>query len=103
MNECTLDEFQKIILISEKMLEAARQENWDDVTIYERERKKLLAEFFSKSSNLRNTGLSSGIRTILENDREIVRLGAAKREKLRSALQKFNQRKDAVEAYSAVG
>ena len=103
MNDSKLDDFQKIIVISEKMLEHARQEKWDDVTIFERERKELLAEFFSKPTNVRNANLSSGIRAILEKDREIVRLGAVKREKLRSALQKFNQRKDAVEAYSAVG
>ena len=103
MNEAKPDDFQKIISISEKMLEHAREERWDDVTMFEQERKQLLAEFFSKPTNVRSANLSSGIRIILEKDREIVRLGAVKREKLRNALQKFNQRKDAVEAYSAVG
>ncbi|MGR9106096.1 MAG: flagellar protein FliT [Gammaproteobacteria bacterium] len=103
MNQVNPDDFQKIISISENMLEHARQELWDEVTIFERERKQLLAEFFSKPVNVRNPDLSSGIRMILEKDREIVRLGAAKREKLRNALQKFNQGKEAIEAYSAVG
>ncbi|MCI0666525.1 MAG: flagellar protein FliT [Methylococcaceae bacterium] len=103
MNEDKPDDFQTIISISEQMLEHARQERWDDVTICERERKKLLAEFFSKPLNVRKANLSAGIRIILEKDREIVRLGAAKRDKLRKALQKFNQRKDALEAYSAAG
>lgn len=97
------EDFQRIIAISEKMLERAGQDRWDEVTLFEQERKKLLAEFFSKPLNVRNTCLPSGIRFILEKDREIVRLGSAKRDKLRSALQKFNQRKEAVEAYSAVG
>ncbi len=103
MNEAKPDDFQKIISISERMLEHARQEKWEEVTKLEWERKTLLAEFFSRPLNVRNVNLSSGIRAILEKDREIVRLGAVKREKLRCALQKFNQRKEVVEAYSAVG
>lgn len=102
MNEDYRDGFQKIISISEKMLEHARQELWDDVTIFEGERKKRLAEFFSKPVNIRNANLAAGIRIILEKDREIVRLGAVKRDKLRSALQKFGQRKEVIEAYSSV-
>lgn len=103
MNEAKPDNFQKIISISERMLENARQEMWEDVTRSEIERKKLLAEFFTNPINVRNPELSHNIRAILQIDREIVRLGAVKREKLRSALQKFNQRKEVIEAYSAVG
>ena len=103
MNETKSGDFQTILSISEKMLECARQEKWEDVTRSEIERKTLLAEFFTKPINIRNPELSHGIRAILQIDREIVRLGAIKREKLRSALQKYNQRKEVVEAYSAVG
>lgn len=103
MSENLKSDFEKIISISEKMLEHARQERWDEVTHIEQERKELLAQFFSNPMNAQKTELSAGIRKILEKDREIVRLGSAKRDSLRNALQKFNRRKDVVEAYSAVG
>lgn len=103
MSENQSSDFEKIISISEKMLEHARREKWDDVTSFEQERKELMAAYFSKPMNMQKANLSAGIRIILEKDREIVRLGSVKRDNLRNALQKFNQRKDAVEAYSAVG
>ena len=103
MEENVCIDFQTIINLSERMLENARKEKWDDVTIIESERKKLLAEFFSKPVRLKNGWLTTGIRSILEKDREIVKLGSRKRDEMRFALQKFSRGKEIVEAYSAVG
>lgn len=103
MNEQQPNEFQKIISLSDKMLESARQHNWEDVTEIEMERKALMTEFFSNPLALQKGRLANGIRMILEKDREIVRLGSVKREELRDALAKHQRGKDAVEAYSAAG
>ncbi len=103
MNKTQPNNFSEIISLSEQMLENARLHNWDEVTSIEMERKQLMSDFFSHPMKLQKVRLVDGIRQILEKDREIVRLGSAKREELQTALQKFQRGKDAVEAYSAVG
>ena len=98
-----VNEFQKIIHLSDKMLQNAQSEEWEAVTSIENERKELLAAFFAKPMKLAKGQLADGIQSILKKDREIVKLGASKREQLRTALQKISRGKDAVHAYSAVG
>jgi|GEM_PF-874933 len=95
------NEFQRIISLSNQMLENARQQRWDDVSAIEGQRRQLLTEFFSQPVKVQKGILANSIRSILENDREIVRLGAEERDELRGALQKFNRQKHAVHAYSA--
>lgn len=101
MKSNQLNDFQRIISLSNQMLENARRQRWDDVSAIEDQRRQLLTEFFSQPVKVQKGALANSIRSILEKDREIVRLGAEKREELRGALQKFNRQKHAVHAYSA--
>ncbi len=101
MKSNQFNDFQRIISLSNQMLENARQQKWDDVSAIEDQRRQLLTEFFSQPVKGQKSALANNIRSILEKDREIVRLGAEKREELRGALQKFNRQKHAVHAYSA--
>lgn len=101
MKQNHFNDFKKIMSLSEKMLENARQQRWENVSAIEDERRQLLTDFFSQPVNAQKGMLANSIRTILEKDREIVKLGSEKREELRGALQKFNRGKDAVQAYSA--
>ena len=101
MKSNPINDFQRIISLSNQMLENARQQRWDDLSAIEDQRRQLLTEFFSRPVKGPKSALANSIRSILEKDREIVRLGAEKREELRGALQKFNRQKHAVHAYSA--
>ncbi len=101
MKQDQFNDFKKIMSLSEKMLENARQQRWDDVSAIEDERRQLLTDFFSKPVNGQKGMLANSIRAILEKDREIVKLGSEKRDELRGALQKFSRGKDVVQAYSA--
>ena len=92
-------EIQKIIFLSEKMLSQARKEDWENVTQIESQRRELITEFFSQPVHERNGQLTEVIRLILDKDREIIKLGAGRREKLRSALRKINRGKIAVDSY----
>lgn len=98
-NEQSSD-IQKILSLSEKMLEKARQEDWEDVTSMETQRRDLIASVFSSPVRVGNGKLADGIRLILEKDREIVKLGAAHRDAVRGALRRINRGKNAVEAYA---
>lgn len=92
-------DIKKIIVLSEKMLSQARKEDWENVTKIESQRRELIAAFFSQPVHERNGQLADVIRQILDKDREIIKLGAGRREKLRSALRKINRGKIAVESY----
>ncbi len=92
-------DIQKIIFLSEKMLSQAHKEDWENVTKIESQRRELVASFFAQPIHERNGQLSDVIRLILDKDREIIRLGAGRRDKLRSALRKINRGKVAVESY----
>ena len=98
VGEKTTD-IQKIIFLSEKMLSQARQEDWENVTKIESQRRELITSFFSQPVHERNGQLADVIRLILDKDREIIKLGAGRREKLRSALRKINRGKIAVDSY----
>ena len=93
-------DIKKIIFLSEKMLVEARQEDWENVTKIESQRRELITSFFSQPVHESNGQLADVIRVILEKDREIIKLGAGRREKLRSALRKINRGKTAVESYA---
>jgi len=95
-------DLEKIIALSEIMLENARHKQWDDLTHIEGERKRLLSAFFSQPISLKTGEVADGIRSILSNDREIMRLAVTKRDDLRAALQKVKQGKEAMQAYAAV-
>lgn len=95
------NDIHKIIDLSEKMLEKARQEHWDEVSEIEIQRKKLIKTFFENPVQVKSGKLVDGIRAILEKDREIVKLGAARRQEVRGALRKLNQGKTAIDVYKA--
>lgn len=93
------NDIHTIIDLSDKMLQKARQQDWEDVTSIENQRKQLISGFFSKPVHIRNGKIADCIRAILEKDREIVKLGAARRKELRGALHRVNRGKEAVTAY----
>jgi len=94
-------DFQKITSLSGQMLIKARNSEWDDLLEIESERSALMAAFFSKPlAGLAKHYVAEGIRLILETDREVMELSAARRKVLRSSLSKMGKGRNAVQAYA---
>lgn len=98
-----VNQLDSALSLTEQMISRAQAGEWEEVAALDRERRQILASFFSKPlSGDMKARVAEGIRTILEKDREILRLGVAKRSELKASLSSMGKKKSAVKAYSAV-
>jgi hypothetical protein len=95
------DPLADILNMTDRMVLAADQSDWDTVGDLESERKRLIQSLFCDPlpASLM-PDLAGGIRKVLEANKEIAALGGESRQKLAGELQQLNQRRKAQQAYS---
>jgi len=95
-------DLQQLILLSQTMLEKAREECWDEVLIMEMKRSKLLRLFFLEPVQQAYTDMIAvGIQSIMAINNDLMALVWLKRIELAQALQAMDQGKKAVKAYTS--
>jgi hypothetical protein len=95
-------DLQQLISISGTMLEKAREESWDEVSVLESERGELIRLFFLEPIQQAYTDVvSAGIKSILAIDSDLIKLGKLKQLELAQTLQAMDQGKKAVKAYTS--
>ena len=83
------------------MLEKAREQSWDDVSALEAERRKLIELFFLEPIPQSHTEMvAAGIQSIMAINRDISVLVELNKHDAEQALQKMEQGKKAIKAYS---
>jgi hypothetical protein len=93
---------QQLIALSRTMLEKAREEFWDGVFVLEAERSELIRLFFLEPVQQEYAEVvAAGIHSMMAIDRDIIALGVLKRLDLAQTMQKMEQGKKAVKAYTA--
>ncbi len=101
MTDITID-LQQIILLSQAMLNKAKNESWDDVFILEKDRLELLNIFLSTAIKPEyEKEVTVAIQALLAMDKEIMTLGQLKKLDFTRMLQTMGQGKKAVKAYTS--
>ena len=97
---CNLTDIEQLVSISRQMLLQARAAAWDDVTRLEKERHNLIGQLFSEpvEESLVDS-LSSGIKSVLAIDLDIIALGRVEKNELEQTLRQIEQGKKARKAY----
>lgn len=84
------------------MLDKAQEDSWDEVFALEEKRRELISVFFLEPAQQKITKVvSDGIQEMIAIDNEIMALGTLKKLGLGHALQKMDQGKKAVKAYTS--
>ena len=94
MSAIALDE---AVRLSERMLAAAREGNWDDLVALEAERGRLLS---SSVHALQEGGAAERIARVIELNAEIIALGETHRDGLMRSFKSNLQRRHAAGAYA---
>lgn len=93
---------QQLISLSRTMLEKAREEFWDGVFVLEAERSELIRLFFLEPVQQEYAeAVAAGIQSMMAIDRDIIALGMLKKLDLAQTMQKMDQGKKAVKAYTS--
>jgi hypothetical protein len=94
-------DLQQLISLSRTMLEKAREESWDEVSVLEAERSELIRLFFLEPVQQTDAeAIAAGIQSMMAIDRDIMALGALTRLDLAQILKNMDQGKKAVKAYT---
>ena len=84
------------------MLDKAQEDAWDEVFLMEEKRREWISAYFLEPAQQAATALvAEGIQEIIAIDNEIMTLGTQKKLELGLALQKMDQGKKAVKAYTS--
>ena len=95
-------ELQQLISLSRTMLEKAREESWDGVFVLEAERSELIRLFFLEPVQQDHAeAVAAGIQSMMAINRDIIALGMLKKLDLAQSMQKMDQGKKAVKAYTS--
>jgi len=93
-------QWSSILNLTQKMLHAAYEEEWDSLVSYESQRSKLLSVFFaSKPIPEESEMVRKGITETMAADKEIHRLSAAAHIQIGEKLNKLANHKSATSAY----
>ena len=94
-------DLQQLISLSRTMLEKAREEFWDGVFVLEAERSELIRLFFLEPVQQDHAeAVAAGIQSMMAINRDIIALGMLKKLDLAQTMQKMDQGKKAVKAYT---
>lgn len=95
-------DLQQLISLSRTMLEKAREESWDGVFVLEAERSELIRLFFLEQVQQDHAeAVAAGIQSMMAINRDIIALGMLKKLDLAQTMQKMDQGKKAVKAYTS--
>jgi len=95
-------DLQGLVALSRCMLEKAREQSWHEVFELEQRRRDAMQLFFAEPVTAEDAqAVSAGIQLIMAIDRDLMALGGAAREELAQTLQKMDQGKKAVKAYTS--
>lgn len=93
---------QQLITLSDTMLEKAREQAWDELFELEQQRREAMQKFFLHGVAAADARVvAAGIELIMARDRDLMDLAKATRDKLVQTLQKMDQGKKAVKAYTS--
>lgn len=94
-------DLQQLISLSRIMLEKAREESWEGVFVLEAERSELIRLFFLEPVQQDHAEVvAAGIQSMMAINRDIIALGMLKKLDLAQTMQKMDQGKKAVKAYT---
>lgn len=97
-----LQELHQLIALSRAMLEKAQEDSWGEVIDLEAERSGLIETFFLEPVPQEfAVEVEAGIRSIIAMDIDVMELGKREKLDLVGNLQKMEQGKKAVRAYSS--
>ena len=95
-------DLQELIAMSRTMLGKAQEDAWDEVFSMEEKRREWIRTYFLEPIQQAATQIvAEGIQEIIAIDSEIMALGAQKKLELGLELQKMDQGKKAVKAYTS--
>ncbi|NOZ52443.1 MAG: flagellar protein FliT [Gammaproteobacteria bacterium] len=93
-------QWRSILNLTEKMLDASNEEEWDALVSFEAQRGKLLSVFFAKAVSLSEAqAIRNGIAEIMTTDKKICGLSASAHFKIGEKLNKLATHKNASSAY----
>jgi Flagellar protein FliT len=96
------EDLQKILTISDKMLEQAKLALWDEVTELEAIRREWIELFFHESVEAEFiSAVKQAIQTILASDEQILALGQVEKHDIGQQIKQLEQGKKAVKAYGS--
>lgn len=91
----------QILQQTQLMLENAQEGAWEDVIEIETERREVLERFFAEPVDQSNAeSVSKGLKYIMECDKKIMELGSVTKDALADDLNKMDQGRKAVKAYT---
>lgn len=94
--------WNKIIRLSNNMLDLSRREQWDELGSLEKKRGELLNEYFLKAvDESESERIAEGINEILMIDREIIKICQFQKDEFGEKLSQFNTSRRAKNAYRA--
>lgn len=94
-------ELQQLVTMTHTMLDKAKAGLWEEVMTWEAQRSELISAFFQQPLEPPEaSALADGLRELARMDNEIIAMGEVKRAELGEALQKMDQGKKAIKAYS---
>ncbi len=90
-----------IYALTQKMLQMAEQQQWDNVSKLEVERSRLIYTFFEIRPLVEETErVASTILAVLAADKAIIAMGTSEQQKIVESSQKINRGKQASKAYA---
>ena len=93
---------QQLIALSDTMLQKAREQAWDELFELEQQRREVMQLFFLQGVAAADArAVAAGIELIMARDRDLMDLATATRDELAQTLQKMDQGKKAVKAYTS--
>ncbi len=96
------NDLQQLITLSDTMLQKARDQAWDELFELEQQRREAMQLFFLHGVAAADArAVAAGIELIMARDRDLMDLAKATRDKLVQTLQKMDQGKKAVKAYTS--
>jgi len=94
----TQETFGHILEVTDKMLDSASNEQWDELFSLEKQRDALIKKYFVNIA-LKDEGLAGAIRQVLDKDLEIQKRVRQERDRLGQELKKVSHGKNAVQSY----
>jgi hypothetical protein len=93
-------QWSAILSLSDKMLGAARTEQWDTLVELEAKRRRLMESFFARTAlESEATYLQHGITQVLAMDKEIYKLSQLEKRKVEEKLATLKKNKNASDVY----
>jgi len=91
-----------ILAMTNKMLQLAKEQQWDSVSKLENERSHLIFSYFETTPSVEEAEhVARFIQKVLAADKELISLGSSEQQKILKHSQKVSRGKQASQAYAS--